>query len=139
MDRLEQLKLKYQAALNLMPTLGVRLQNVHLENEKLFVRGAAPSQEVKNKVWDQIKLIDPKYADLTCDITVDPSLAPPAKTAAPPAAEVRTYSVQPGDTLSKVSKQFYGDANQYMKIFDANRDQLKDPNLIKVGQVLKIP
>jgi nucleoid-associated protein YgaU len=47
--------------------------------------------------------------------------------------------VQPGDTLSKISKQFYGNANAYMKIFEANRDQLKDPDLIKVGQTLRIP
>ena len=47
--------------------------------------------------------------------------------------------MQSGDTLSKISKQFYGDANSYMRIFDANKDQLKDPNTIKPGQVLKIP
>ena len=47
--------------------------------------------------------------------------------------------MQSGDTLSKISKQFYGDANRYMKIFEANKDQLKDPNVIKPGQVLKIP
>jgi len=47
--------------------------------------------------------------------------------------------VQPGDTLSKIAKQFYGNANAYMKIFDANKDQLSDPNNIKVGQELVIP
>ncbi len=55
------------------------------------------------------------------------------------AAAVKTYTVQAGDNLSKISKQFYGDASKYMKIFDANKDQLKDPNMIKPGQVLKIP
>ena len=44
-----------------------------------------------------------------------------------------------GDTLSKISKEHLGDANAYMKIFEANRDQLKDPDLIKPGQVLKLP
>jgi nucleoid-associated protein YgaU len=47
--------------------------------------------------------------------------------------------VQSGDSLSKISKQFYGSANDYMKIFDANRDLLNDPNKINPGQKLKIP
>jgi nucleoid-associated protein YgaU len=47
--------------------------------------------------------------------------------------------VQPGETLSKIAKQFYGNANAYMKIFDANKDQLSDPNKINVGQELVIP
>jgi nucleoid-associated protein YgaU len=47
--------------------------------------------------------------------------------------------VQKGDTLSKISKQYYGDPNQYNRIFEANRDQLKDPDKIFPGQVLKIP
>lgn len=49
------------------------------------------------------------------------------------------YTVQSGDTLSKIAKEQYGDARKYMKIFDANRDILKDPNLIYPGQMLKIP
>ena len=56
-----------------------------------------------------------------------------------PKPKEQNYTVQSGDTLSKISKQFYGDANRYMKIFDANKDQLKDPNTIKPGQVLRIP
>ncbi len=44
-----------------------------------------------------------------------------------------------GDTLSKISKQYCGDAGLYMKIFEVNRNILKDPNLIKVGQKLRIP
>lgn len=50
-----------------------------------------------------------------------------------------TYTVKPGDTLSGISKQVYGNADLYGLIFDANRDQLKDPNKIKPGQVLRIP
>ncbi|MFX8999848.1 LysM peptidoglycan-binding domain-containing protein, partial [Acinetobacter baumannii] len=84
------------------------------------IRGVAPSEEAKNKVWDQIKLIDPNYQDLTCEITVEEQAAPQA--------QVQTYTVQPGDTLSKISKQFYGDPDEYMRIFYANRDKLKDPD-----------
>ena len=51
----------------------------------------------------------------------------------------KTYTVKAGDTLSKIAKQQLGDANAYMKIFEANRDQLSNPDLIKPGQVLRIP
>ena len=53
--------------------------------------------------------------------------------------EAQYYTVKSGDTLSKISKQFYGDAGQYMKIFNANTSILKDPNQIQVGQKLVIP
>jgi nucleoid-associated protein YgaU len=52
---------------------------------------------------------------------------------------VRSYIVRAGDTLSKIAKDQYGDSSQYMKIFDANRDKLSDPNKIQVGQTLVIP
>lgn len=50
-----------------------------------------------------------------------------------------TYTVEKGDTLSKIAKQHLGDANAWQKIFDANRDQLDDPDRIQPGQVLKLP
>jgi len=49
------------------------------------------------------------------------------------------HEVKKGGTLSKIAKQYYGDPNLYTTNFKANRDQLKDPNLIKVGQKLHIP
>jgi nucleoid-associated protein YgaU len=49
------------------------------------------------------------------------------------------YVVKKGDTLSKIAKEIYGDAGLYPQIFEANRDILKDPNLIKIGQKLRIP
>jgi nucleoid-associated protein YgaU len=129
MATLEALKAKYQPAIDLAKTRGVSWKNVHIENEKLLIRGAAPNQAIKNEVWDRIKAIDATYSDLTADITIDASLAAPAK----------VYEVAAGDTLSKISKKFYGDAGKYMKIFDANKDQLSDPDKIKPGQKLKIP
>lgn len=56
-----------------------------------------------------------------------------------PDASAETYTVVPGDSLSKIAKHFYGHANDWHRIFDANRDQLSNPDLIKPGQVLKIP
>lgn len=132
MPTLEDLKTKYAKALKTIEEQGVSLKNLHLQDNKLFIKGAAPSETAKNAVWTAFKAVDPAHSDLTADITVDSSLPSPK-----PAEQA--YTVQSGDTLSKISKQFYGDANRYMKIFDANKDQLKDPNLIKPGQVLRIP
>jgi LysM repeat protein len=129
MPTFEELKKKYQSVIDLAKQRGVSLKNVNLEGDKLLIRGGAPNQAIKNEVWSQIKAIDPKYADLTADISIDASLPVPAK----------IYEVVSGDTLSKIAKKFYGDAAKYMKIFDANKDQLKDPDKIKVGQKLKIP
>jgi nucleoid-associated protein YgaU len=62
------------------------------------------------------------------------STAPSPTPAAP-----RTYTVAAGDNLSKIAKKFYGDANKWKRIFEANRDIIKNADLIKPGQVLKIP
>ena len=140
-QELERLKQKYQPAIGLMQQLQVRLQNVHMEGGKLFIRGEAPSPEVKNKVWDQIKLIDASFSDLTCDLTVSQQ-QPSTMTAGASVSGgqgQRRYTVQAGDTLSAISRQFYGNASQYMKIFEANRDILSDPNKIQAGQDLVIP
>ena len=49
------------------------------------------------------------------------------------------HVVEKGETLSKIAKQYYGDATLYAKIFDANKDVLKDPDRIQIGQKLRIP
>ena len=140
-DRFEQLKMKYQSVLNFIQAQNVQLQNLNLEGDKLLIRATAPSEDLKNRVWDQIKLVDPAYSDLIADIQ-GPAVAAAAAAAAtggPSSTAARTYTVQPGDSLSKISKQFYGDANMYMKIFDANKDKLSDPDTVKVGTELRIP
>src|SRR3984885_2048989 len=137
-DRLEQLKLKYQSVLNFIQSNGVQLQNVNMEGDKLFIRATAPTADLKNRVWDQIKLVDPNFSDLTADIQA-PAAAAAAAGGASSAPAARTYTVQAGDSLSKISKQFYGDATKYMKIFEANKDKLADPDKIKPGEELVIP
>jgi LysM repeat protein len=142
MDRLEELKTKYASALQTIQQEGVRLTHLHVQDNKLFIQGAAPSEQIKNDVWNQIKAVDPSYSDLTCDMTIDSSLPAPKAAAAAAgggAGSQRTYKVQPGDTLSKIAKEFYGNASEYNKIFEANRDKLSDPNKIQPGQELKIP
>ena len=140
-ERLNALKQKYQPALRVIEQQQVRLEHVHVQDNKLYISGVAPSVEAKNRVWDQIKLVDPTFSDLTADIRVEE--APRTQTAGAAAGggqqDAQTYIVQPGDTLSKISQRFYGAANQYMKIFEANRDKLTDPNQIKPGQKLTIP
>jgi nucleoid-associated protein YgaU len=139
-DLLPQLKSKYQSVLNFMNEQNVQLQNLNLQDNKLFIRASAPSQDVKNKVWDQIKLVDPSYSDLIADIQAPAAAAAAAAAAAGgPATTARRYTVQPGDSLSKISKEFYGNANQYMKIFEANRDKLSDPDNVRAGMELVIP
>ncbi len=136
MADLDQLKGKYQAVLNLMNQLGVRLQNVHLQDNKLFLKGNAKTKADSNRIWEQIKLIDKNYSqDLMAEVTYDTD-APPSQAASPTA---KTYTVKAGDTLSKIAKQHYGNANLYTKIFEANKDILRDPDKIQPGQVLKIP
>jgi nucleoid-associated protein YgaU len=137
-DRFEQLKLKYQSVLNFIQSQGVQLQNLNMEGDKLLIRASAPSADLKNRVWDQIKLVDPSFSDLSADIQA-PAAAAAAAGGAPSTAAARTYTVQPGDSLSKISKQFYGDANKYMKIFEANKDKLSDPDKVRVGTELVIP
>jgi nucleoid-associated protein YgaU len=136
-QRFNELKQKYASVLRTIEQTGVRLKNLHVENNKLVIRGEAPSQQVKNQVWDQIKLVDPSYSDLAADITADPNAPEPAQ--AGPKSGGQTYTVQSGDSLSKIAKQFYHDANAYMDIFNANRDKLDDPNKIQPGQQLVIP
>ncbi len=137
-DQLERLKAKYQSVLNFMQAQNVQLQNLNLQDNKLLIRGIAPSQDVKNRIWDQIKLVDPSFSDLIADISA-PAVAAAAAAASGPGTAGRTYTVQSGDNLSEISKRFYGDANKYIKIFQANKDKLSDPDVLKPGIQLRIP
>ena len=122
-DLFEQLKQKYQPVLDTIQKEGAQLQNLNLDGNQLFLRATATSEASKNRIWDSIKRVDPNFADLKHDIEFRQT--------------DQTYTVQPGDNLSKISKQFYGDPNKYKKIVDANK--LEDPDKIKAGQQLIIP
>jgi nucleoid-associated protein YgaU len=139
MADLEQLKQKYQSALTVIQQKGIRLAHMHVQDNRLFLQGEAPTEQSKNDVWNAVKAVDANFSDLTLDLTVNPALAPAQQSGAAAGGGLQTYTVKSGDTLSKISKQFYGDAGQYMKIFEANKDTLKDPDKIQVGQQLKIP
>ena len=139
-QRFNELKQKYQTLLTVSDNERIQFQNLHVQDNKLFIRGIAPSEEAKNKFWDQVKLISPNADDITADITVDQSRAMGAAAGGgAQGAGGQTYEVKSGDNLSKISKQFYGDPNEYMRIFYANRDKLNDPDKIQIGQKLVIP
>jgi nucleoid-associated protein YgaU len=138
----ESLKRKYAAVLTAIEQQGVQLEHLHEDNGKLIVAGKAPSEDAKNKVWDKIKQVDRAYKDLSADITVDRNMKSTPAPNLPPSpllSAEQTYTVEVGDTLSKISKQFYGEASLYMNIFEANRDKLTDPNKIQPGMRLRIP
>jgi nucleoid-associated protein YgaU len=134
---LEQMKQKYASVLTVIQEQRVQLSHLHIQDGKFFMQGVAPSDQAKNQVWDQIKVVNPNWAqELIADISVDSTAQSGAASSADGA---RKYTVQAGDSLSKISKTYYGDANQYMKIFEANQDVVTDPNKIFPGQTLKIP
>jgi len=138
-QRFNELKQKYQTVLTTADNEHIQFQNLHVQDNKLFIRAIAPSDEAKNKFWDQIKLVNPNADDITADISVDTSRAMGAAAGGGQGGGGQTYEVKSGDNLSKISKQFYGDANEYMRIFYANRETLNDPDKIQVGQKLVIP
>jgi nucleoid-associated protein YgaU len=103
---------------------------------KLYFHGTVGTEAEVNRIWDAIKTVPDWRNDIVGDIKAT------GVPTTPPAAAATggdTYTVRPGDTLSKIAKEKLGDANAYMEIFNANKGTLTDPNKIKPGQVLKIP
>lgn len=137
-QRFNELKQKYQSVLNMADQQKIQFQNLHIQDNKLYIKGIAPSDDAKSKFWDQIKLVNPNTDDVTAEINVDSTRAMGAA-AGGGQSDGQSYEVKSGDNLSKISKQFYGNANEYMRIFYANRDKLSDPDKIQAGQKLVIP
>lgn len=111
---------------------GFNLQGGAEERDgKLYFKGTVGSQDQANKIWDAIKTIPDWPNEVVADIK--------ATGAGAGQGAQSTYTVKSGDTLSGIAKELLGSAGAYREIFDANRDQLSDPDKIKPGQVLKIP
>jgi nucleoid-associated protein YgaU len=107
---------------------------------KLYFNGKTKTQDEANKIWDAIKTVPDWAQDIVADIQANPSSASAtAPGAASAAGGVRTYTVEKGDTLSRIAQDLLGKASAYTQIFEANRDQLDNPDHIQPGQVLKIP
>jgi nucleoid-associated protein YgaU len=105
---------------------------------KLYFKGTVATEDEKNAIWNAIKTIPDWQKEVAADIKVTGGPKPAAPAPAP-APAAKTYTVKPGDTLSKIAKEFLGNAGAYMKIFELNKDQLTDPDKIKPGQVLRLP
>jgi LysM repeat protein len=121
------LKDKYKDLLELGAKLGIQGGDWKEEGGKLIVTGTAPYQLEKDLLWDNIK----KHAGWEGEVVADVKVA---KT------DIHgVWEVQSGDTLGKIAKSAYDNAGAYMKIFEANRNILSDPNVIKVGQKLVLP
>ncbi|MEM6804064.1 MAG: LysM peptidoglycan-binding domain-containing protein [Bacteroidota bacterium] len=122
------LQAKYNDVLKLGEELGVKDGDVQEVDGKLKIKGTALTQMDKNKLWDKIKEVGGESPmDLEADIQVENT-------------EIYgKYTVQSGDSLSKIAKAIYGDPMKYNDIFQANTHILKDPNLIHPGQELIIP
>ncbi|UEM18835.1 peptidoglycan-binding protein LysM [Skermanella mucosa] len=114
---------------------------VDVKDDTVTVSGSAPSQEQREKIVLALGNVH-GVAKVEDRLSVAEDAAPAA--AATPAAanaapESCFYTVKKGDTLSKVSKEFYGDPNKYQAIFEANRPMLEHPDKIYPGQMLRIP
>jgi nucleoid-associated protein YgaU len=133
------LRNKYSQAVATAKSLGME-GSAEERDGKLHFNGTVKSEDEKNQIWNALKTVPDWQKDVKADIRVKPgaqSQAIPQPT--PAKASMKTYTVKSGDTLSEIAKRELGSANKYMEIFDANRDQLSDPDTIKPGQVLKIP
>ena len=123
MADLEALKSKYRSVIDTAAEVGMDVQHIHIQEEKLYLSGLVASDHAKNAIWDEVKRVNPAYDDINPDINVGAG----------------KYTVQSGDSLSKIAKHVYGDANAYHQIFNANTDKLDDPDKIQVGQELTLP
>lgn len=122
------LQVKYAEVLALANKLGIKDMKVVEDGGKLSISGTTKTQYEKNIIWDKIKEVGGEaYSDIGADLK-------------PERTDVyHVHTVQSGESLSKIAKHYYKDANKYMSIFNANKDILSNPDLIKIEQELKIP
>lgn len=116
---------KYQSLIDMAGQLNVSGLDVQEENGVLKINGSVGSAATKQQLWDEYARLDPDYrsGDLVLDISS-------------PEAASSTYTVQSGDTLSKIGSNH---GVTWQSIFEANRDKLDDPDKIQPGQQLNIP
>jgi nucleoid-associated protein YgaU len=116
---------KYQSLIDLAGQEGVSNLQVQEDGDVLHVSGTAPSEEAKQKIWDEYNRIDPdaRSGDLVLNIEVG-------------GGGEETYTVKSGDSLSKIGHHY---GVSWQEIFEANKDQIKDPDKIFPGQTLRIP
>jgi LysM repeat protein len=120
--------------------LGVRDLRATVDGKVVTLEGQAVSLDAKGRVMLEFnKMVDTENTLNRIQVQPAPAASPLPGPGPQAAGEATVYEVKPGDTLSAIAQRFYGKASLYPKIFEANRDILTNPDLIKVGQKLKIP
>jgi len=116
---------KYQTLIDLANTLGVGDLVVNEGDDVLHIDGSAPSAEAKQELWDEYARLDPDFraGDLVLNVNA-------------PEADSTTYTVQSGDSLSKIGANY---GVSWKEIFEANRDKIDNPDVIHPGQEISIP
>ena len=124
------LRAKYQQLIDAANQNGITNLNVREQGNVLYIDGDAPSEDVKKNIWDLYNKIAPDYraGDLVLNLNVlGGGATQPAN---------QEYVVVPGDNLTKIGKKY---GVSWKEIFEANKDVIKDPDLIQPGWKLKIP
>ena len=116
---------KYKSLIDLANQQGVSNLQVAEQDGVLYVTGSTTDGNVKQQLWDEYGRLDPDYR--SGDVVMNVEVA---------GGGFEEYTVQPGDSLSKIGKRW---GASWKQIWDANRDTISDPDLIHPGQVLKIP
>ena len=117
---------KYQSLIAMAEGGGVADLNIQEQDNVLHIHGTAPSEAVKQQLWDEYNRLDPDMR--SGDVVLNLDVAAGSET---------FYTVVSGDSLSKIATKYPG--LTWQKIFEANRDQIKNPDLIHPGQKLRIP
>jgi nucleoid-associated protein YgaU len=120
---------KYAELISTAKSSGVENLQVREQENVLYIDGQAPSQDVKQKLWDIYGRIDPNFrsADVVMNVAVSPRTPAPA---------MEEYEVVKGDNLTKIGKRY---GLSWKEIYEANKNVISDPDLIQPGWKLKIP
>jgi nucleoid-associated protein YgaU len=117
---------KYQSLIAMAESSGVTNLDIQEQDNVLHISGTAPDEKVKKKIWEEYNRLDPDMR--SGDVVLNLDVA---------SGSEEFYTVVPGDSLSKIASKYKGVT--WQKIFEANRDQIKNPDLIHPGQKLRIP
>jgi LysM repeat protein len=119
--------------------LGVANLGAQVDGKVVTLTGEAPSRDIATMAMQKLdEMVEPDNIVNAIKV-VKPEAPAPEPAAAAEAPTEKIHEVVAGDTLGHIAQKYYGKASEYMKIFEANRDILDNPDLIKVGQKLRIP
>lgn len=116
------LQQKYQQVIDMARNAGVTDLTVREEGNILYIDGTAPNEQAKQRIWDVYNTLNPNYQSADAVLNIK--------------AGMEEYEVKPGDSLSKIGAQYGVD---WKAIYEANKDKIKNPDLIQTGWKLKIP